>query len=95
MLCNMLPSTLGEVTWGLTSVVADKSVGLLPENSTDLAEIDADALLLQGSQEPVAGEARSIEQDVAQRLDDRAGTPTSLLAASVPALGGGHGFACP
>jgi hypothetical protein len=27
--------------------VADESVGLLPENSTDLAEIDADALLLQ------------------------------------------------
>jgi hypothetical protein len=90
MLCNMLPSTLGEVPWGLTSVVAGKSVGLLPENSTDLAEIDADAPLLQGSQKPVAGEARSIEQDVSQRLNDRAGPPTSLMAASVPSLGGRH-----
>jgi hypothetical protein len=50
MLCNMLPSTLGEVPWGLTSVVADKCLGLLPQDSADLAEIDADALLLQGSQ---------------------------------------------
>jgi hypothetical protein len=65
MLCNMLPSGIGEVPWGLPGVVADKSLGLLPQDRTDLAEIDADPLLLQGSQEPVAGEAWGIEQDVA------------------------------